>query len=36
MVGFGAISCYMHGGFDISGFASVMPTLVMFQLYGDI
>jgi hypothetical protein len=26
----------MPGGFEISGFASVMPTLVMFQLCGDI
>jgi hypothetical protein len=35
VVGFGAVSCYMHGGFYISGFAVVVPTLVMFQLCGD-
>lgn len=35
MVGFGAVSCYMHGGFDVSEFALIVPTLVMFQLCGD-
>lgn len=35
VVGSGAVSCYMHGGFDVSGFAAVIPTLVMFQLCGD-
>lgn len=35
MVGLGAVSCYMHGGFDTFGFASIMPTLVLFQLCGD-
>jgi hypothetical protein len=35
VVGLGAVSCYMHGGFDTSGFASVMLTLILFQLCGD-
>lgn len=35
MVGLGTVSCYMHGGFDTSGFVSVMPTLVLFQLCVD-
>lgn len=35
VVGLGAVSCYMHGGFDTSGFASVMLTLVLFQLCVD-
>jgi len=35
VVGLGTVSCYMHGGFDTSGFASIMPTLVLFQLCVD-
>lgn len=35
MVGLGTVFCYMHGGFDTSGFASIMPILVLFQLCVD-
>lgn len=35
MVGLGAVSCYMHDGFDTSGFASIVPTLVLFQFCVD-
>lgn len=33
--GLGTVSCYMHGGFDTSRFASIVPTLVLFQLCVD-